>query len=117
SRLGVLAARAVCLCVLCTHFRLGLRSAAGDDDARVGPLALQPPDRLPRLRDGLGGDRAAVDDDGIGKARVLRLAPDHLGFKSVETAAKGENVDAHRVIFRLSMLFSENRFTLFRSML
>ena len=77
------------------HFRLRLRRAAGDDDAQVRPFALQPPDRLPRLRHRLVGDRAAIDDDGIGKPGALRLAGDHFGFERVETAAEGEDVDAH----------------------
>ena len=59
------------------------------------PFALQPPDRLPRLRYRLVGDRAAIDDDGIGKSGALRLAGDHFGFERVEAAAEGEDVDAH----------------------
>src|SRR6478735_2956856 len=77
------------------HPGLRLRRAAGDDNARIGPLALQPPDRLPRLRHRLVGDGAAVDDDGVGKSGEFRLAGDHLGFEGVETAAEGEDVDAH----------------------
>ena len=77
------------------HRGLGLRRAAGDDDARLGPFALQPPDRLPRLRDGLVGDRAAVDDDGVGEPGPLGLAQNHFGFERIETAAEGDDVDAH----------------------
>ena len=60
-----------------------------------GPLALQPADRLPRLRHGLVGDRAAVDDDGVGEPGALGLARDHFGFEGVEAAAEGDDVDAH----------------------
>src|SRR6185312_7797697 len=77
------------------HVGLGLRRAAGDDDAHLRPLALQPADRLPRLRHGFVGDGTAIDDDGVGKSGALRLAGDHLGFEGVETAAEGEDVDAH----------------------
>ena len=74
---------------------LRLRRAAGDDDARVGALPLQPADRLPRLRHRLVGDGAAVDDDGIGKPGALRLAADHFGFEGIEAAAEGDDVDGH----------------------
>src|SRR3984893_18235368 len=77
------------------HFRLSLRRAAGDDDPRRRPLALQPADRLPRLRHGFVGDRAAVDDDGIGEPGVVSLTRDHFGFKGVEAAAEGDEFDAH----------------------
>ena len=77
------------------HPGLRLRRAAGDDNARIRPLALQPADRLPRLRHGLVGDRAAIDDDGVGEPRALRLAGDHLGFEGIEAAAEGDDVNAH----------------------
>ena len=93
--LVVIADDAIDLGHLGKHFRLRLRGAAGDDDAKLRPLALQPPDRLPRLRHGLVGDRAAVDDDGVGKSGALRLAGDHFGFERVETATESEDVDAH----------------------
>jgi len=37
------------------HCRLVCAAQAGDDDARAGALALQPADRLPRLRHGFVG--------------------------------------------------------------
>ena len=77
------------------HFGLCLRRAAGHHDPRLRPLALQPADRLPRLRHGFVGDRAAVDDDDIGEPGASRLAGDHLGFEGVETAAEGDEFDAH----------------------
>ena len=43
--------------------RLGLRRAAGDDDARSRLLAADLADGLARLAHGLGGHRAGVDDD------------------------------------------------------
>src|SRR4029077_17003556 len=78
------------------HFRLGLRRAASDDNAQAWPLALQPPDRLPRLRHCFIGDRAAIDDDGVGKPGILGLASDHLGFKRVEAASQGDDVETNR---------------------
>ena len=96
AHLLVIADDAIDLGHRCEHFWLGLRRTAGDDDAQARPLALQPSDRLPRLRHRLVGDRAAVDDDGVGKPGVLGLASDHLGFEGVEAAAKGEDFDAHR---------------------
>ena len=95
AHLVVIADDAVDLGHVGKHFRLRLRRAAGDDDARLGPLALEAADRLPRLRHRLVGDGAAVDDDGVGKARAFRLAPDHLGFERVEAAAKGDDLDRH----------------------
>ena len=46
---------------------LGLRGAAGDDDARVGVFAARAADRLPRLAHGFGGDGAGVDEDRVGE--------------------------------------------------
>src|SRR6185437_10280801 len=77
------------------HLRLGLRRAAGDDDAQRGPFALEPADRLPRLRDRLIGDRAAVDDDGVIESGALGLCAQNLGLEGVEAAAKGDDVNAH----------------------
>ncbi len=55
--------------------RLGLRGAAGDDDAALRVLALQPADRLARLLHRLAGDGAGVDDDGALQARRRRPSP------------------------------------------
>ncbi len=91
----VIADDAIDLGHLGEHPALRLRRAAGDHDARRGPLAFQLADRLPGLRHRLVGDGAAIDDDGIGKARLLGLAADHLGFEGVEATAKGDDIDAH----------------------
>ncbi len=80
AHLVVVADDAVDLRHVGKHCGLRLRRAAGDDDARLGPLALQSANGLPRLRHRLIGDGAAVDDDGIGKPRSLRLAADHFGL-------------------------------------
>ena len=48
--------------------RLDLRRAAGDDDARAGPLAADAADRLARLAHGLRRHRAGVDHHGIVEA-------------------------------------------------
>src|ERR1700755_3320760 len=77
------------------HPALRLGPAAGHHDARIGPLALQAADRLPRLRHGFIGDGAAVDDDGLREPRALGLSCDHLGFERVEAAAEGDDLDAH----------------------
>src|SRR4029079_6633796 len=74
----------------------GLRGAPRDHDARRRPLALEPADGLTRLPHRLGGHRAGVEDDGLGKIRGARLATDHLGLIGVEPAAEGDDVDAHR---------------------
>ena len=95
AHLVVIADDAVDLRHVGKHRGLRLRRAAGDDDARIGALALQPANRLPRLRHRLIGDGAAVDDDGVGKPGSFRLAADHLGFERVEAAAKGDDVDGH----------------------
>ena len=49
--------------------RLGLRRAAGDDDARLRLLAAELADRLARLPHRFGGDRAGVDHDRVGRRR------------------------------------------------
>ena len=77
------------------HPGLRLRRAAGHHDPQPGPLALQPADRLPRLRYRFVGDRAAIDDDCLGEPGAFRLAPYHFGFEGVEAAAEGDDVDAH----------------------
>ena len=50
------------------RFGIDLSGAAGDDEARGRPLAARLADRLARLAHSLGGHRAGVEDDGIGKA-------------------------------------------------
>ena len=51
----------------------------------------EPADRLARLPHRFAGDRAGVDDDGIGDAGGRGLAADHLGFGGVEPAAEGDD--------------------------
>ena len=72
AHLVVIADDAIDLGHASEHLGLGLRRAAGNDDSRQRPFALQPADRLPRLRYGFVGDRAAIDDDGFGEARRVR---------------------------------------------
>jgi hypothetical protein len=93
--LVVIADHAVDLSHVGEHPALRLRGAAGDDDARFGPLALQFSDRLARLRHRLVGDGTAIDDNGVHEPRAFRLAADHLGLEGVETAAEGDDLDAH----------------------
>ena len=95
AHLVVIADDAVDLGHIGEHRALRLRRAAGDDDARIRPFALQPADLLPRLRHRLVGDGAAVDDDGLLEPGIFRLARDHLGFERVEAAAEGDDLDAH----------------------
>src|SRR5581483_3223306 len=93
--LVVIADDAVDLGHLGEHRSLRLCRTAGHDDARIGPLAFQAPDRLPRLPHRLVGDRATVDDDGLLETCRCRLPRDHLGFERVEAAAEGDDLDAH----------------------
>lgn len=72
---------------------LGLRGAAGDDDAGGRVFALQPADRLPRLASRLAGDRAGVDDDGLGQPGLGGEPLHDLGFRGVEPAAEGDDLD------------------------
>ncbi len=78
--------------------RLGLRGAAGDDDAGGRVFAAGLADRLLGLAHGLAGDGAGVEDDGAAferaEAGAFGLAPHHLGFIGVEAAAEGDDVDA-----------------------
>ena len=75
--------------------RIDLRGAAGDDDARLRPLALDAADRLARLPHRFRGHRAGVHHHGVADTGRLRLVADHLGFGDVEPAAEGDEVDAH----------------------
>ena len=86
---------AIDLCHAGEHFGLCLGGAAGDDDPGRGPFALEPADRLPRLCNGLVGDGATVDEDGVGETRAFGLDAHHLGLEGIETAAKGDDFDAH----------------------
>src|SRR5262249_26690174 len=95
THLVVITDQAVDLAHVGEHRSLRLRRAAGHDNARIGPLALQAADRLPRLRHRLIGDGAAVDDNRLLEARALGLPRDHLGFERVEAAAEGDDFDAH----------------------
>ena len=74
---------------------IGLGGASGDDDARMRPLALRPPDRLAGLTLRLGGDRTGVDDDDVGEACRVGMPANHLRLVGVEPATEGEDVDAH----------------------
>ena len=79
--------------------RIGLRGAAGDDDARLRLLAPCLADRLPGLPHRFGGDRARVEDDHAvaeaAEAGGVCLAAHHLGFIGVEPAAECDDVDRH----------------------
>src|SRR5690606_19519935 len=92
----IVADHAIDLGHLREHRRLDLRGASGDDDARIGPRALQATDRLPRLRHRLIGHGATVDDDDILKAGRFRIATDDLGFEGIEPAAESDDVDRHQ---------------------
>ena len=77
---------------------LGLRGAAGDDDAGIRVFAPRLADRLARLAHGFAGHRAGVDDDGAAgscprPASVCAIAHD-LGFEGIEPAAESHDVDA-----------------------
>src|SRR6185312_17144182 len=72
-----------------------LRGAAGDDNASIRLLALEPADRLPRLAHRFAGHRAGVDEHRIGNARGCGRAPHRFRFHDVETAAEGDDIDAH----------------------
>src|SRR6266536_2196938 len=61
----------------------------------VAMLALEPADGLARLAHRLGRYRAGIDDEGIRKARRLRLTADHLSLIGIEAAAEGDDIDAH----------------------
>src|SRR6202035_4612143 len=74
---------------------LDLCGATGDHDAGARPLAPKAADGLAGLAAGFAGDRAGIDHDGVGKAGRLRMRPDDLGLVGVETAAEGDEVDAH----------------------
>ena len=77
--------------------RLGLRGAAGDDDAGGRVLAAGLADRLPGLAHRFCGDGAGVEDDGAAfqcaEAGAFRLAPHDLGFIGVQPAAESDDVN------------------------
>ena len=87
---------------------LGLRGAAGDDDARLRVVAARLADRLPGLAHGLAGDGAGVEDHGAAfqraEAGAFGLAPHHFGFIGVQPAAEGHDVDAGSRSPRIGLL-------------
>src|ERR1700730_11451435 len=76
---------------VCEGGGLDLRGAAGDHDARIGALALEPAHGLTRLPHRFGVHCAGIDDDCVGYARRLRLAADDFGFASVEPATESDD--------------------------
>ena len=76
------------------QLRLDLRRAAGDDDARVRPFALEAADALPRLAHGFRRHRAGVHHHRVVEAGRAARA-DHFRLGDVEPAAEGDDVDAH----------------------
>ena len=73
--------------------RLDLRRAAGDDDARGGPLAFDPADALARLPHRFRRHRAGVDYH-----RIVESAggtADRFRLGDIEPAAEGDDVDGH----------------------
>ena len=75
---------------VCESIRLGLRGAAGDDEARLGMVAAQASDLLARLAHCLGGHRAAVDDDQIVLARGD--GPHRLTLGGIEPATEVDDL-------------------------
>ena len=69
-----------------------LRRAAGHDEPRRGPFAPQPANGLPRLTDGLRGDRAGVHDHRVVQPGGGRRRPHRLRFEGVQPAAQGDDV-------------------------
>src|SRR5580704_9261059 len=73
--------------------RIDLGGATGDDDFRVGPLALDAANGLPRLPDRFCCHRAGVDNDKIGSLASRGGAPHRLGLDKIEPAAEGQDLD------------------------
>ncbi len=70
-----------------------LRGATGDDDGGGRAFALGAADGLAGLALGLGGDRAGVDDHGVGQVRGV--AADDLALVGVQAAAEGQDLGGH----------------------
>src|SRR3954453_15439027 len=69
---------------------LGFDRAACCDDPRLRTVSGGAPDPLARRADGLGRDRAGVDDDKIAFASRYGSAAHRLGFNEVQPAAEGQ---------------------------
>ncbi len=74
---------------------LGLGGATGDDDARIGPLALEAPNGLARLAHRFARHRAGIDDHGVVEARRSRVLPNRFQLVGIEATAEGDDVEAH----------------------
>ncbi len=72
---------------------LGLRRAAGDDDARARPLAPRAADRLARLAHGFRRHRAGVEDHRVFEAGFGRARLHAFRLIGVQTAAEGDDLD------------------------
>ncbi len=86
--------------------RIGLRGAAGYDDARVGVFPAGLAHGLARLTYGLGGYRAAIDDDGVFQPCRPRMLRHRLAFVGVETAAEIDDLRLTHRSFGLIQLAS-----------
>jgi hypothetical protein len=90
--------------------RIGLRGAAGDDDAGGGMIAPRLADRLAGLTHRLAGDRTGVDDDStageFAEPGLGRRLAHHFRFIGVEPAAEGNDVDCHQAASASSRLHS-----------
>ncbi len=80
--------------------RLGLRGAAGHDDARIGVFAPRLADRLLCLAHRLAGDGAGVEDDRAilerAETGALGLAAHHFRLIGIEPATEGDDLDSHQ---------------------
>ena len=73
--------------------RLDLGRAAGDDDPRLGPLALETADRLAGLPGRFRRHGAGVDHDEAAFAALRRQIADGLRFGEIEPAAESDDFD------------------------
>ncbi len=73
--------------------RIGLRSAAGDDQLRLRIFLTGAPNGLTRLTHGLAGDGAGIKDDGVVQPVFRGGLADDLALITVQATAEGDDID------------------------
>ena len=76
-------------------FRLDLCRTSRHHNPRVGSLALQPPDCLPRLTHRLGSHSTTIHNDEIIMPRLERCLFHRLRLNHIEPTAKCDKINTH----------------------
>ena len=84
------------------HVRINLRSATRHYDARLRMFALQATNGLAGLSHRLARNGACIDDGKLTMACRFSRLFHRFGFRDVESAAKGQKIDAHQAVSKIA---------------